>query len=111
MTTRTITQTFTTADTFAGPQEAIAMEAMIVATTTIAGVIASGTATYGVEVTMDDVNDTTMTPLWFPLDGMPAGTSTTKYVGFTEPFQFVRINISAIAGELQFKMLQSFNQL
>src|SRR4030095_11673454 len=111
MSTRTHTQTYKVATAFTGPQTPISMEAMIVSASTVAVVIVNGTATYGVEVTLDDVNDQTVVPEWFPLEGMPPGTTATKYVGFVEPFAFIRINLAALTGEVQFKLLQSFNEL
>lgn len=112
MTTRTHTQTWTTT----GAKTPMSMEAMLVCETTLA-VIAStssgGGTTYTVEVTLDDVNDSSVTVRWLTLSGLSGTTTTTDaYTSFSNPWAFCRINISAIGGgSVEFKMLQSFNQV
>lgn len=116
MTTRTHTQTFSSASVVNGPQEAINCENILVSATTIL-VAVDGTAQYSVEYTLDDVNaaNTLEMPLvpvvWFTSEDFPAGTSATKYATFYHPVQFARINIESLVGDLQFKILQSFNSV
>ena len=68
--------------------------------------IASGTATYGVEFCLDNVNDPTITARWFPDATLPAGTTASGTTTYNAPIQFVRVNIAALSGVLEMKVLQ-----
>ena len=68
--------------------------------------IASGTATYGVEYSMDNANDPTITARWFPDATLPAGTTASGTTTYNAPIQFVRANIAALSGSLEMKVLQ-----
>ena len=67
---------------------------------------AGSSATYGVEFSMDNVNDSTITPRWFPDDMLPAGQTASGTSTYFAPIQFVRANISALSGALEMKVLQ-----
>ena len=116
MTTRTHTQSFNSGSVVDGPQEAINCENILVSATMIA-VIVNGDALYSVEYTLDDVNAETTTDVppvpvvWFTSQEFPDGSSGTNYAAFYHPVQFVRINITSLVGDLQFKVLQSFNSV
>ncbi len=116
VTTRTHTQTFDSASVVIGPQEAINCENILVSATTLA-VAVNGTAEYIVEFTLDDVNAEDVSGIdvvpvvWFTLEEFPAGTTGTHYAVTYQPVQFVRINIASLIGDLQFKVLQSFNSV
>ena len=65
-------------------------------------------AIYGVEYTLDDVNDPSATVRWFSDPAMPAGTSVSKTTTYDFPVRSVRINITVLSGSiLEFKVLQS----
>lgn len=57
------------------------------------------------EVTLDDLNDPTVTPRWFALAGAP--TAASGYTRFYEPWRFIRLNITTITGNAEFKVAQS----
>lgn len=61
-------------------------------------VIVLGTATYGVEYTLDDVNNSAITPAWFSDANLPAGQTANGVTNFMFPVQGVRVNIAAIGG-------------
>jgi hypothetical protein len=118
VTTRTHTQTFDSASVVNGPQEAINCENILVSATTIAVVVPEGSsAEYSVEFTLDDVNgaDVSGVPVipvvWITTEEFPEGTTGTKYAVSYQPVQSVRINIESLVGDLQFKVLQSFNSV
>jgi hypothetical protein len=118
VTTRTHTQTFSSASVVLGPQEALNLENLLVSATTLAVIVGDGSsATYSVEFTLDDVNaadilDVPVVPaVWFASEDFPGGTTGTKYAAFHYPVQFARINIQTLVGDLQIKVLQSFNSV
>lgn len=118
MTTRTHTQTFSSASVVIGPQEPINLENLLVSATTLAVIISDGgSAAYTVEFTLDDVNAADVPSvepvpvIWFTSNEFPSGSSTTKYASLDYPVQFARINISSLVGDLQFKALQSYNSV
>lgn len=65
-------------------------------------------ATYGVEATLDDVQDPTVTPLWFPVDavGLAAGATTTQRGLQTTPCTALRVSKSAGAGSINVTIFQ-----
>jgi|SRR5882724_3385857 len=75
------------------------------------GVIVVGTATYGVEFTMDDVNNPAITPVWLPDANLPAGQTANGVTNYMFPVMGIRINIAAITGAgLRFIVLQGTQQ-
>lgn len=118
MTTRTHTQTFSSASVVVGPQEPINLENLLVSATTLAVIIPEGSsATYSVEYTLDDINaadvpSVKLVPVtWFTSEEFPGDSTTSKYAAIYYPVQFVRINIETLVGDLQFKALQSYNSV
>ena len=79
-------------------------------TVTIAAIIVSGAATYSVEYTLDDLNDTSVTPRWLTFDEAPVGTTATKVIQLNNPVLWVRINIAVITGTVEFKIIQGMRQ-
>lgn len=69
--------------------------------------IVLGTATYGIEYTLDDVNDATITPAWFSDANLPPGQVASGVSNYMFPVQAIRINITAITGAgVRFIVLQ-----
>lgn len=102
-----VTQRFSAAGSVPGPQIPLALDFLPFGTTTVAVVIVSGEATFSVEFTLDDVNDPEVTPRWLTLEDIPAATAETIYSAFYWPVQFIRLNIEALTGNLEFKVAQS----
>lgn len=69
-------------------------------------VLVSGTATFGVQYTLDDVNNAAVTPRWIADATLPAGTSSTGFSAYQSPVQAIRMNIQSIGGVLEFKVVQ-----
>lgn len=74
---------------------------------TAAAIIVDGTAEYAIQYTLDDLNNTAITPRWLDTAEAPTGTSTTKVIAVTFPIRWLRINIAVITGTLEFKIIQS----
>jgi hypothetical protein len=90
-----------------GPQTPINLDYLPLTATTVGLWLDGGGATISasVEVTTDDVNDPSVTPRWFPLDG---GTFTaTAYTKFFEPWRWLRLNIASITGNAELKVAQA----
>lgn len=90
-----------------GPQSPVNLDFTRIAQTTFAVAVLSGTATFAVEVTLDDVNDPDVTPYWFPLDEIPAGTTESIYAAVHNPWLFARLNLELITGEVRFEVQQA----
>lgn len=60
----------------------------------VACVVVSGTATYTVEYTFDDIFDPTVTPVAFALTAITAQT-TSKEATINQPIMAVRLNVTA----------------
>ena len=88
-----------------GPQTPISIDFLPAGYSTVALWLDSGTIAAVVEVTLDDVNDAAVTPRWFPLDGAP--TIASGYTTFYEPWRWIRLNITSITGNVEFKVAQS----
>lgn len=74
--------------------------------------IVVGTGTYGVEFTMDDVNNSNITPVWFPDANLPPGQTANGVSNYMFPIRAVRINITVIGGAgIRFVVLQGTAQL
>jgi hypothetical protein len=92
--------------TFAGPQAPINLDFLPLSASTVALWVADdATIAAVVEVTLDDVNNAEVTPRWFTLDGAP--TTATGYTRFYEPWRFIRLNITSITGDVEFKVAQA----
>jgi hypothetical protein len=64
------------------------------------------TAAFSVEFTADDFTDPNVTPRWFPDANAPADTAASVTTPYTFPIRGIRINITAITGTVEFKVLQ-----
>lgn len=102
-------QNFSAATTTLGPQQAKNLDLLPLTATTVAVAVASGTAAYSVEVTLDDINDPNVTPIWFTLTDFPVGSSASKYGSFINPWAWIRLNIAALTGNVSFYVSQSFD--
>lgn len=111
-------RTYTVAGTELGPQAPINLDWLNVSQTTIA-VWLESTGQYSVEGTLDDVNPpdqggregSAVPPRWFPLDAFPAATAASKYAWIQHPWLWLRINITAIGGNIEFKVQQAANSV
>ncbi len=73
--------------------------------------LVSGTATYDVEFTTDDLVNMSgisdpMNFRWIPLPTMPPGQTETKQATIDFPVTGVRLNIQSMTGELRFSVIQ-----
>jgi hypothetical protein len=102
-------QTFDVATTTPGPQEAKCLDFLPLSAATLAVAITSGTASYSVEMTLDDLNDPEVTPVWFTHKDFPAATAASKYGELFAPWRWVRINIAQITGSMSFYVSQSLD--
>lgn len=81
-------------------------------TMNVAAYIASGTATYGIEYTLDDPNledPNDVTVRVWPDANAPTGTTTSKISPYSAPVRAVRVNIASISGSLEFKVVQGYS--
>jgi hypothetical protein len=101
---------YTLAGTAVGPQVPLNLDWLPVAQTTIAVWVAA-TAAYSVEGTLDDLNDADQaaTARWFTLDQFPVGTVISKYAALINPWLFLRINITALTGDVELRVQQAWN--
>jgi len=100
-------QNFSAATVTLGPQEPKVLDFLPLTSCTLAVAILSGEATYSVEMTLDDVNDPAVTPVWFTHKEFPVGSSASKYDELFTPWRFVRLNIASITGTMSFYVSQS----
>ena len=105
----THTQTFSSGDITLGAQQPINVDAFPLSMTTLAAIVTDGTAKYSVEFTLDDVNADENAAQWLTLTDIPVDTTGTAYASVNFPMTFVRINIVALSGAMEFKMLQAFD--
>lgn len=68
--------------------------------------VGSSTGTYGVEFTLDDVNDPTITPVWFNDANLPTGQTANGVTNYAFPVRAIRINIAAVSGSIRFTVIQ-----
>lgn len=105
---RPVSQHYDVAAVVLGPQTPVNLDYLPNTQTTVAVALISGTASFSVEYTLDDLNDLSVTnPQWFTSKEIPAGTAATTYGAFWQPWLFARINIAAMTGALEFKIAQS----
>ncbi len=102
-----VSRAYSAASVTPGPQTPINMDYIPYGTTTIAVVVVSGQATFSVEFTLDDVNNASVTPRWLALTDFPEGSSDTAYSVFHGPMTYIRINLEAVTGSVEFKVAQS----
>ncbi len=93
-----------------GPQSPINLDFLPLSSTTFAVAIADGTASYSVELTLDDVNDPPPGGvIWFPHKDFPAGTAASKYGELFTPWRWARINIASLTGTVVFYCSQTLD--
>ena len=97
------------AATVPGPQTPICLDYIPAGDATVAlWVDPAATLVAVVEVTLDDVNEVDPSMVrWFPLANAP--TSATGYTAFQNPWVWIRLNITIITGNVEFKVAQSIN--
>lgn len=74
------------------------------------GVTLSGTASYSVEYTYDDVFSSAFNPAtaqWFVTSGIPASTATSKDGVISSPVMAVRLNAASLSGTLTMTVIQA----
>ena len=102
-----VSRTYTAAGSTPGPQVPVNLDFLPLATAFLGVAVVSGEATFSVEFTLDDVNDAAVTPFWFTLDDIPAGSNETTYKVAPFPIRFARLNLEALTGTVQFKVAQA----
>lgn len=102
-------QKFNAVSASLGPQEAKGLDFLPLTSCTLAVAIETGEATYSVELTLDDVNDPAVVPVWFTHKEFPADTAVSKYDELFTPWRFVRLNIASITGAMSFYVSQSLD--
>jgi hypothetical protein len=106
-------QNFDSSTVTLGPQNPISIDFLKSPINVTLGIWVVTGATYGVEFTMDDIANplTPATGRWFPVPGleMPQTVSQTLRIDF--PLTFVRINIQALSGVLEFKVIQALSSI
>lgn len=76
-------------------------------------ILTAGTATYGVQYTLDDVNNATaQTVRWIADPSIGTGITSTGFTQFLSPVQAIRLNVASIGatGNLEFKVIQGYPQ-
>ena len=75
----------------------------------VAVYLASGTASYSVEYALDDVNNG-VTPRWFTDPTLGQWQTASGVTSYSSPIQFVRLNLNALSGVVEFKIVQGLPQ-
>jgi hypothetical protein len=70
------------------------------------GCVVTGTATYNVEHTFDDVQNAAVTPTWFQNTALNGQTGTAQG-SYSFPVAALRLNVTAGAGTVTMTVLQS----
>ena len=70
------------------------------------GCVISGSVTYNIEHTFDNIQDSTVTPTAFVNSGISNATGN-KDLNYTEPVRAIRINQSAGTGSVTMTIIQS----
>ncbi len=95
--------------TTTGAQTPISLDWMLAPFNVSIAIWLTGTATYALQYTLDDVNDPTITPRWFDSTDMPTGTTASGVTNFAFPVRFIRVNIAALTGTLELKVIQGMS--
>ena len=56
------------------------------------------TAVYEVDSTLNNLEDTTITPIWTPLEQFPVGSSATQQSVISGPFHAIRLVVGTLSG-------------
>ena len=100
---RPVRKTYTTT----GAKEWIPMDVAQNVFNASVAVTLGSTGTFGVEVTYDDIFDSTITPVAFPL--IAAGTITNAAAALNAPVRAVRLNIAAVGSNIVMNVLQGLD--
>ena len=93
-----------------GPQVPVCLDWTLVPfDARIAVYLASGTASYSVESCLDDVNSGAA-PRWFTDPVLNQWQTASGVTSYTSPVQFVRLNLNALSGVVEFKIVQGLPQ-
>lgn len=106
-----ISRRYEPATTLLGEQEPVNLDFLPLSETFVGVFVESGNATYGVEITLDDVNDHSITPRWFELKGFGIANRDSAYVSFSHPVRFARLNIASFTGPIELKIAQAVDGL
>ena len=95
--------------TLPGGQDTVSMNYLQNPFTAMAMVnVLSGTASYGIEFTVDDASGNPSLPSWFPLPSAPPGqTASAAYPITNFPVTAIRLNLAANSGPVRFTVIQS----
>lgn len=102
-----VSRIYSAAFSVPGPQQAVNLDVLPFAAATLGVAILDGQASYSVEFTLDDVNNSAIEPVWFTFEEFPVGTSVTRYTATYYPIAFVRVNLEALTGTVAFKVSNS----
>ena len=96
-----------------GPQTPISIDFLKAPINVTVAVWITTAATYNVEFTLDDVSDPLlppdMVPRWFPDDNLGMAQTISQTTLITYPCRFIRVNIQALSGTLEFKVMQALS--
>jgi len=93
-----------------GEKEPISVNVGANNTITVGAVITSGSASYAVQYTLDDLNNPDQVKRWFDTIGLPAGTTTTGTAVISFPVTGVRLNATLLGGTLELKVIQGYQR-
>jgi hypothetical protein len=103
-----IRQKFDLSTVILGGQAAIAMDwQKSTPSISVLADVVSGTATYALEFTMDDLAETDIGDIrWHNSSEMPSATAGTRFANITYPVTGLRMNIQSITGEMRVTVIQ-----
>jgi hypothetical protein len=100
--------------TLPGGQDTVSMNYLQNPFTAMAMVnVLSGTASYGIEFTVDDASGNPSLPSWFSLPSAPPGQTASAAYTITDsngaplPVTAIRLNLAANSGSVRFTVIQS----
>ena len=94
--------------TLPGGQDAVSMNYLQNPFTALAMVnVLSGTASYGIEFTVDDASGDPSLPSWFPLPSAPPGQTASAAYPIPFPVTAIRLNLAANSASVRFTVIQS----
>lgn len=101
---------YTAATTVLGGQEIINLDpSKLVFEVSVLVDIVSGTATYGIEYSHDDVEDAA-NMRWFTDASIPSGQIKTDIYKLTTAVTAIRLNLASLTGEVRLSVIQGFDK-
>ena len=73
-------------------------------------IVVTGTATYNVQYTLDDIYNTAITPTWFTMAAPFAAATANASGSQAFPVSAMRLNVTASTGSVTMTLLQSSGQ-